>query len=96
MCRVSSEYFAISGDVYIILGLISESDYVCPTPDGRGKDPGSARERLARVVCADAEMLGPESIDQMAIYIMERQVQQITEALSQVLSALEESYISLK
>lgn len=96
MCRVSSEYFAISGDVYVILGLISESDYICPTPDGRGKDPGSARERLARVVCADVEMLSPEAVDQMATYIAERQVQQIAEAISQVLSALEESRISLK
>ncbi len=96
MCRVSSEYFAICGDIYIILGLISESDYVCPAPDGRGKDPRSARERLARVVCADVEMLSPEAVDQMATYIAERQVQQIAEAISQVLSALQESRISLK
>jgi probable H4MPT-linked C1 transfer pathway protein len=85
-CPVSSEYFAISGDVHLILGHLSPEDYTCPTPDGRPPTVASARQRLARLVCADTEMLSPAEIDEMAHYIYQQQLQQITEALQQVLS----------
>jgi probable H4MPT-linked C1 transfer pathway protein len=87
-CPVSSEYFAISGDVHLILGHQSPKDYTCPTPDGRPPTVASARQRLARLVCADTEMLSPAEIDEMARYIYQQQLQQITEALQQVLSRL--------
>jgi probable H4MPT-linked C1 transfer pathway protein len=35
ICRVASEYFAISGDVHLVLGNINADDYTCATPDGR-------------------------------------------------------------
>src|SRR5215213_5660221 len=34
-CPVSSEYFAISGDVHLVLGHLPPEAYDCPTPDGR-------------------------------------------------------------
>jgi len=34
-CRVASEYFAISGDVHLILGHVNPRDYDCGTPDGK-------------------------------------------------------------
>ena len=43
LCPVSSEYFAISGDVHLVLSHISPDDYGCPTPDGRPATPGGAR-----------------------------------------------------
>jgi hypothetical protein len=85
-CRVSSEYFAISGDVHRILGGLPESEYSCPTPDGRDVSVESARGRLARLVCADREMLSDAEIDEMAHYIYDRQVEQIGDGLRQVLS----------
>ena len=87
-CRVASEYFAISGDVHLILGHLRPEDYTCSTPDGRPPSVDSARRRLARLVCADIEMLSTAEIDEMAEYIYEQQIRQIREGLSQVLSRL--------
>lgn len=85
-CRVASEYFAISGDVHLILGHLNPQDYICPTPDGQAPSVESARRRLARLVCADTEMLAPAEIDEMARYIFEQQIRQICEGVEQVLS----------
>jgi probable H4MPT-linked C1 transfer pathway protein len=87
-CQVSSEYFAISGDVHLILGHIHLPDYECPTPDGRPVSLDSARARLARLVCADTESLAPDIIDGMAAYIYQQQLEQIARALDQVRSRL--------
>jgi probable H4MPT-linked C1 transfer pathway protein len=90
LCRVASEYFAVSGDVHLILGSLRPQDYTCSTPDGRPPSIDSARGRLARLVCADAEMLSPAEIDAMARYIHERQVRQIQEGIEQVISRMPE------
>ncbi|MEM4297883.1 MAG: hydantoinase/oxoprolinase family protein [Nitrososphaerota archaeon] len=82
--RVSSELFAQSGDVHLILGNISEKEYTVDTADGRGRTRLEAMARLARVVCADTEMLSQDEIMEMARYIYERQVEQIAQALTQV------------
>lgn len=88
LCRVASEYFAITGDIHLILGHISPDDYTCPTPDGRPVSLASARARLARLVCADTEMLSNEEIDALAAYIYLQQLRQIADGLSQVLDRL--------
>lgn len=91
-CRVSAEYFAILGDVHLFLGNIADSDYTCETPDKRPKTKQFAGERLARVVCADREMLEEEEITKVAYYIYEKQIQQITEAVLQILSRIPTAY----
>jgi (4-(4-[2-(gamma-L-glutamylamino)ethyl]phenoxymethyl)furan-2-yl)methanamine synthase len=87
-CRVASEYFSVSGDVHLILGHLRPQDYTCATPDGQPASLASARRRLARLVCADTEMLSDGEIDAMAEYIYARQVFHVREGLSQVLSRL--------
>ncbi|MBN1245459.1 H4MPT-linked C1 transfer pathway protein [Candidatus Bathyarchaeota archaeon] len=84
--RVSSELFAQSGDVHLVLGNISEEKYTTETADGRGKTRREALARLARVVCADTEMLTEAEIVQIAKYAHCRQVEQVAEGLSQVYS----------
>jgi probable H4MPT-linked C1 transfer pathway protein len=84
VCKVSSELFATSGDVHLILGHISPSDYTAETADGRGKTVQEAMARLARVVCADTEMLTKQEIADLASYIYEEQIKQITEGLTKV------------
>jgi len=84
--RVSSELFAQSGDVHLVLGNIGEEDYTTETADGRGRTRREALARLARVVCADIEMLTEEEIVQIARYVYDRQVEQVAEGLSQVYS----------
>ena len=87
MCRVAAEYFANMGDVYLILNLIQANAYSCPTPDGRDKTREAAQRRLARLVCADTEILNNDQIFKLARYLFEKQIQTVTEALLQVLSA---------
>jgi probable H4MPT-linked C1 transfer pathway protein len=84
MTRVSSELFAQSGDVHLILGNIGKDDYYVETCDGRGKTRKEAMARLARVVCADIEMLTEQEIIDIAKFIYHKQVEQITEGLKQV------------
>jgi probable H4MPT-linked C1 transfer pathway protein len=88
ICRVASEYFSVSGDVHLILGNIRPQDYNCSTPDGQPPSIESARRRLARLVCADTEMLTEAEIDAMAKYIYAQQVCQVRDGISQVLIRL--------
>ena len=92
MCRVSAEYFTVMADVYLLLGFISPDAYTCATPDGRAKSRQAAQERLARLVCADGEMLNEEQVIKLARYLFEKQLQQLLEALCQVLSRAENGY----
>jgi len=84
LARVSSELFALSGDVHLILENITEKEYTTETADGRGKSKLEAMARLARVVCADIEMLREEEIIEMARYIYEKQIEQLVMAIKQV------------
>ncbi len=79
---VSSELFAQSGDVHVILGNICVEDYTSETADGRGKTVSEAYARLARVVCADTEMLTQHELRGMAQYIYAQQINQIASGLS--------------
>ena len=83
---VASELFALSGDVHLALGNITERDYTCETADGRGKTLPEALARLARIVCADTEMLTQQEIVNIAKYIYEKQVMQVAEGLTKVYS----------
>jgi hypothetical protein len=87
-CRVSPEYFTIAGDVHVLLGNIRPEDYCWPAPDGRGTTPAGAKARLARLICGDVEMLSEDEIVEIARYLYRRQIEQVAEALHQVLSRL--------
>jgi len=82
--RLSSELFASSADVHLILGNISQEDYTTETADGRGRSVQEARARLARVVCADIEMLTHEETEELAREAYNAQLQEISEGLEQV------------
>jgi len=84
VASVASELFALSADIHLILGNIIEEQYTCETADGRGRTIPEAKARLARVVCADTEMLTEGEIIDIARYIYERQVMQVAEGLSKV------------
>jgi (4-(4-[2-(gamma-L-glutamylamino)ethyl]phenoxymethyl)furan-2-yl)methanamine synthase len=88
LARVSSELFAQSADVHLILGNITKKEYTVETVDGQGKTRKDSLMRLARVVCADTEMLAENEIAQIASYVYSKQVEQITDGLNQVYSRL--------
>ncbi|MFL5905413.1 MAG: hydantoinase/oxoprolinase family protein [Solirubrobacteraceae bacterium] len=83
-CPVTSELFAISADVQLVLGHITRDAYTCATPDGRPPSVEYARERVARLVCSDAEQLAAEEIDAIAAFLHAEQVRQIEAAARRV------------
>jgi len=87
-CRVAAEHFAIVADVHLWLGRIEEGDYTCETPDSRGRRRSEAGARLARMVCADLEMLGPGDITAIAEHVARAQVRQIAGGVRQVMRRL--------
>jgi probable H4MPT-linked C1 transfer pathway protein len=87
-CPVSSEYFAISGDVHLVLAHLTPEAYDCPTPDGRPATTAFARERIARLVCADVEQLDAAEIDAIAAFLHGEQLRLIEEAARRVERAL--------
>jgi probable H4MPT-linked C1 transfer pathway protein len=84
VASVSSELFATSGDVHIMLGNITEADFTSETADGKGKTVPEAMARLARVVCADTELLTEQEIRDLAHYVYDQQIKQIVEGLIKV------------
>ncbi|MBO7518392.1 MAG: H4MPT-linked C1 transfer pathway protein, partial [Methanobrevibacter sp.] len=82
--RVASELFAITADVYNVLGLIKDEDYVCATADGAGKSKEESARRISRIVCADLDILSMDDIKEMAEYIHAEQVKQIASGLKEV------------
>jgi probable H4MPT-linked C1 transfer pathway protein len=83
-CRVAAEHFATSADAHLWLGHIDATEYTCETADGRGRSRLEAGARLARMVCADLEMLGAQGIDAIAEHVAYTQVQQIARGIRQV------------
>ena len=83
-CPVSSEYFAISADVHLVLGHLAPEAYDCPTPDGRAATVEFARERIARLVCSDVEQLDADEIDAIAAFLHGEQLRQLEEAARRV------------
>jgi probable H4MPT-linked C1 transfer pathway protein len=82
---VSSEFFAQSGDIHLILENIKSNDYTVDTPDGRGVTLNEAAARIARVVCADLELLNFNKVKAIAEYVYEAQIQQIVNGLKKVI-----------
>jgi len=82
--RIASELFAISADVYLVLNMISQEDYTCDTPDNAPKTVEDAKRRIARVVCSDLRELGEKEILSIASQFMQKQVEDITNAIKSV------------
>ncbi|MDD1678403.1 MAG: H4MPT-linked C1 transfer pathway protein [Methanomicrobiales archaeon] len=82
---LSSEYFAITADVHLLLGHISTEEYTCETPDGTPPSRESSLRRIARLVCADpVEVGGENGVQQMAEQICSLELQRIQEAIRRV------------
>ena len=81
---VSSENFALTGDVHLILGNIKRKEYSTETADGRATSRKACFDRLARVICADSTMLTGCEIKEMASYIYSKQVDKIRIGLDKV------------
>lgn len=87
-CGVAAEHFAVAADVHRWLGRIDEREYTCETPDGRGRSRADAGVRLARMICADLDMLDPVEITAIAEHVARAQVRQIVRGIRQVVRRL--------
>ena len=87
-CRVAAEHFAIAADAHLWLRHIEERDYTCDTADGRGRTRAEAAARLARMVCADLEMLDDRDVRAIAEHFSQTQVELIAGGLRQVMRRL--------
>ncbi len=81
---VSAEAFALAGDVHVWRGALAPSDYGAATPDGRPPSREFAGERLARVICADLDMLDDGDVSAIADALADGQVRSIAAAVSLV------------
>ncbi|MFW5940524.1 MAG: hydantoinase/oxoprolinase family protein [Chloroflexota bacterium] len=83
-CPVAAEHFATAQDVHLLLGALPAGACTSATADGRPATTTFAAERLARVVCADTEMLNEKEIQAIAHYVATEQTRQIADAIAQV------------
>jgi hypothetical protein len=93
LTRISSEYFAITADIYNVLGLLEK--YSCSTPDGGGKSKRDSMRRVARHLCADLDDVGEEGIIGICEHVYQEQAMDIAEALGDVMkdSGMGDAYV---
>jgi probable H4MPT-linked C1 transfer pathway protein len=88
-CPVAAELFATSADAYVILGELPEQTHYRSTADGRPLTKEFARERLARMICADASTFSDVDARQAAACVREAQIAQLHSAVQQVFSTMD-------
>ncbi len=82
--RVAADGFALIGDAHLWRGSLTSEDYTCRAPDGRPATRSYAGERLARMVCADRDMLDDSAIDAIATALADAQVRTLVQALERL------------
>lgn len=90
VCPLAAESFATTADLYLLLEEVPESPEDVDTADGRPATRANAFARIARSVCCDINELSETEAIEMAGWLSARQQAQITEALNQVLSRMDD------
>jgi (4-(4-[2-(gamma-L-glutamylamino)ethyl]phenoxymethyl)furan-2-yl)methanamine synthase len=80
-CPVAAELFATAADAYVVLGELGEDLQASWAADGRPLTVEFARERLARMICADATAFSIDDARQAAARIREAQIAQLLDAV---------------
>lgn len=81
--RVSTEFFACSGDAHLLLKMITPEEYTTATPDSRSPSWEDSLRRMARMVCADPEEIGDEQVIQIARAYVEEEEALITRCVDE-------------
>ncbi|HEV3025591.1 MAG TPA: hydantoinase/oxoprolinase family protein [Pirellulales bacterium] len=85
---VAQELFATTRDAYLLLGDLPEDVVDCQTADGRPATRAAARDRLARMICADRETFSEEDAVAAAEAVSRGQLSQLGIAARNVLRRL--------
>ena len=80
-CRVAQEWFATTLDVYLLLGKLPEEVTSKQTADGRPATKACARDRLGRMICADADEFHHRDAAVIAEAVARRQAALIADAI---------------
>lgn len=83
--RTMAEWFATTLDAYLILGRVDSSSGETSTADGKPATAEAARFRLARMIGSDGDRFTLKHAQQLATQIQDAQIQQIRQAISQVI-----------
>lgn len=89
LIQISFEKFALVSDIHRILNNITESQYINDTADNRTTSLENCYSRLARIICADNDMLTIEELNKIAEYIYEKQLSLIAGEIKSFLNDLE-------
>jgi len=84
LAAVSAEGFALAGDIHVWRGDLTPDGYTAPTPDKRPPTREFAGERIARVVCADRELLDDSDIDRIAAFVADSMIARIAASIASV------------
>jgi probable H4MPT-linked C1 transfer pathway protein len=84
LAGVSAESFALAGDIHVWRGDLTPEGYTTPTPDKRPSTREFAAERIARVVCADRELLDESDIDRIAAFVADTMIARIAASIARV------------
>ncbi|HEY8794062.1 MAG TPA: hydantoinase/oxoprolinase family protein [Gemmatimonadaceae bacterium] len=84
LAGVSAESFALAGDIHLWRGDLTPEGYTAPTPDSRPATRDFAGERIARIVCADRELLDDSDIDRIAAFVADAMIARIAASITRV------------
>ena len=88
-CPVAAELFATAADAYVVLGALPEQPTADSIADGRPLTKEFSRQRLARMICADAAAFGDGDARQAAAAVRDAQAGQLREGIRQVLARMD-------
>jgi probable H4MPT-linked C1 transfer pathway protein len=86
MCPVAQELFATTWDAYVTLGELPEEPENTCTADGRPATRTAARDRLARMICADRETFSMDDAVAAAQRVREAQLSLLVSAAQRVIA----------
>ncbi len=89
-CPVAAESFATTADVYVTLSEMAEQPDAAWTADGRPLTQHCARDRLARMICADRTTFDDRDAHRAAEAMRAAQLAQLRHAVEQVASGMNE------
>lgn len=85
-CALAAELFATTLDIYLLLGDVAENPASCDTANGRPATIPSARDRLARMLCADVTEIRDDELERISRFLKDVQMSRIRGAIDRVLA----------